>query len=561
MSPARPDVSVSERSAPCFAYLILTHKDPEQVEALAARILALSPHGQVVVHHDLASDDLPWRGRPPDRVHFVERERILWGGWSIVEATLRMVTFALQELRADWFVVLSGEHWPVEDLRAWELATIASGIDAFVTAEPLPHRLRFGRGDDETNGANMFLSRCLHRWVTVKQPRAAVAHRAVGGFWKLSRYVMPIVTVEYSHRRETWFFGRPRARGRMRDWEFYKGSQWIAFNRRSAETILDADPAVTEWFRRGHIPDETYFHTVLRHDKDLVVTKDVVTYVPIGPKTPTLRWMVLKIEELPDVWRSGAAFARKVDLADRPEVIRALNAEVDRRLAGGPRLDRSRAHQTTLDSHPPSSEHGSPRSPPACVAVVGMHRSGTSATAGLLVGMGLAGPKVDDLVPAEESNERGHWESETVIMHSVKVLGTLGAHSYAPPPPTSGWELDRKFDSLRAEAAQWLADVRRQDGRLERSTALHDPPTLEDGCFRPHPSSLRAPRPPGGGSFAAGPRRSSDGPRPVALGSLRALRRPEPRGFADPRRRLHRDVGRSGQVERRDLWISRGVGR
>ena len=157
------------------------------------------------------SDDVPWGGRPPDRVHLVERDRIYWGDWSIVEATLRMVRFALEELHADWFVILSGEHWPVTDLRPWELSTVASGIDAFVKANPLPHRLRFGRGDDDFNGENMFLTRCLHQWVTMEQPRSPVAHRAIGGLWKLSRYVQPFVAIEYSHRREAWFFGRPRA--------------------------------------------------------------------------------------------------------------------------------------------------------------------------------------------------------------------------------------------------------------------------------------------------------------------------------------------------------------
>jgi hypothetical protein len=469
MTAAPRDEFVSEDSGPSFAYLILTHRDPALVEALVARILELSPQGHVVIHHDLTSDDVPWEGKPPSRVHFVERDHIYWGDWSIVEATLRMVKFALEELHADWFVVLSGEHWPAADLRAWERGTVSSGVDALAKANPLPKTLRFGRGNDEFNFVNMFLSRCLLKWVTVRQPRSAVAHRAIGGVWKVSRYIMPLVAIEYSHRRKAWFFGRPRRRGRMRDWEFYKGTQWIAFNARSAHSILHTDPGVTNWFRHGHIPDETYFHTVLRHDEDLVVTTDDVTYVPVGRHRPNLRWMVLKLDELPAIWRSGAPFARKVDPVEQPEVIRALNAEVDRRRAAGPGRDR-RAHQPTTGSRLPSTEHESPPDPPACVAIVGMHRSGTSATAGLLVGMGLTPPKIDDLVPAQESNERGHWESESVILHSLKVLGTLGAHTYAPPPPTSGWEARPEFDRLRTEAARWLADT--SDGR---PVVLKDP--------------------------------------------------------------------------------------
>jgi hypothetical protein len=459
------DREPGQDEGPCFAYLLLTHKDPRQVEALAARILELSPRGHVVVHHDLGAHDLPWGGQPPTRVHFVERGGVLWGDWSIVEATLRLVRFALEQLRADWFVVVSGEHWPVADLHQWEDTATASGVDAFAEADRLPKRLRFGRADE---GANMYLSRCVHRWVSVNQPRAAAVHRAIGGLWKLSLSVNPIVAIEYSHRRRTWFFGRPRSRRRVENVAFYKGSQWIAFNRRSAESVLHTDPALTEWFRQGHIPDETYFHTVLRHAGDLVVTTDVVTYVPIGPKTPTPRWMVLTLEDLPTVWSSGAPFARKVDPIERPEVIEALDAEVDRMRAESqatqPRTNRADA--TPLRD--PAAGRSLPDSP-VCVAVVGMHRSGTSATAGLLVGMGLAPPRSDDLVPASESNQRGHWESETVHMCNVRVLAALGADTYAPPPPSSGWELDRAFDPLRAEAAQWY-----------NSTADETPVVLKD---------------------------------------------------------------------------------
>ena len=487
-SAAREEEPTGEEVGPCFAYLILTHKDPQQVEALAARILELSPHGQVVVHHDLASDDLPWGGRPPSRVHFVERGRVLWGDWSIVEATLRLVRFALEELHADWFVVLSGEHWPVVDLRAWEDSSVASGIDAFVEADPLPKRLHFGRADE---GTNMYLSRCIHRWVTMRQPRVAAAHRAVGAVFKLGLYMAPILTVEYSHRRESWFFGRPRARGLVKNWVFYKGSQWIAFNRRAAQTIVNTDPAVTDWFRHGHIPDETYFHTVLRHAEDLVVTADVVTYVPMGSTPPVPRWMILKFEHLPAVWSSGAAFARKVDMADRPEVIRAINAEVDQSREAGRGLRRHFAPATSNTSRLDSPERDPHSGSPACVAIVGMHRSGTSATAGLLVGLGLAGPRVEDLVPANEGNERGHWESESVHICNVKVLAALGGDTYAPPPPApSGWEKDHRFDVLRAQAADWFTST--SDGRplvlkdprlcitlpLWKSALLGDLPTL-----------------------------------------------------------------------------------
>jgi hypothetical protein len=90
--------------------------------------------------------------------------------------------------------------------------------------------------------------------------------------------------------------------------------------------------------------------------------------------------------------------------------------------------------------------------------------------AGLLIGLGLDGPNPDDLVPASESNEQGHWESETVHLCNVHVLAARGGTTYAPPELTSGWESDPSFRTLQAEAAAWFAATSRG-----RPVVLKDP--------------------------------------------------------------------------------------
>jgi hypothetical protein len=237
-----------------------------------------------------------------------------------------MIRFAHDDLGADWFVMLSGEHRPVVDLRQWERSIMASGVDAFSEAEALRPSIHFGRSGEDVN---RFLARCLHRWVTLKEPRYAIGNKVFTGFWRISRYVLPFCAIEYAHRRQAWFVGLPRRRGRPEGTIFYKGTQWIGFNRRSAEAVLGADTAVTEWFKRSHIPDETYLQTVLHNAPGLTVSSDLVTYVPESPLHPYARWMVLSQEELPVVWRSGAAFARKVDPDERPDVIKAIDEKVE----------------------------------------------------------------------------------------------------------------------------------------------------------------------------------------------------------------------------------------
>lgn len=58
------------------------------------------------------------------------------------------------------------------------------------------------------------------------------------------------------------------------------------------------------------------------------------------------------------------------------------------------------------------------------VVVLGMHRSGTSALAGMLGLAGLAMPRT--LLPPSSGNERGLWESESVKSLNEDVLGDLG---------------------------------------------------------------------------------------------------------------------------------------
>jgi hypothetical protein len=312
---------------PRFAYLLLTHKDERDVEELAERIVSLSPTSQLVVHHDVEAAGLPWAGNPPEPFHLVERVAVHWGEWSMIEATARLLRYAVEKLDADWFVLLSGEHRPAVELSAWERDVAASGADALVRADELPARLHFGWRDFE---ANRYLARSAHRWYLVPRPRSHLAHRAIGGAMKLGRGAHPLVAIEYFHRHDAWLVGLRRRPGVMRSRRFWRGSQWLALDRRAADAVLHPDPAVRAWFEKSLIPDETYLQTLLRITPGLSVADRATSFVPEEPEQPTPGWMYVSTDDLPVVWASGAAFVRKVDRSGRPEVVQAIDAAVDR---------------------------------------------------------------------------------------------------------------------------------------------------------------------------------------------------------------------------------------
>jgi hypothetical protein len=98
-----------------------------------------------------------------------------------------------------------------------------------------------------------------------------------------------------------------------------------------------------------------------------------------------------------------------------------------------------------------------------CVFVIGMHRSGTSATAEMLGRLGLALPSDDELIPATRTNERGHFESKTLVRLNERLLTAVGGTWSAPPPLPRQWELADSLHALRREArASFAAAFPRQ---------------------------------------------------------------------------------------------------
>jgi hypothetical protein len=96
--------------------------------------------------------------------------------------------------------------------------------------------------------------------------------------------------------------------------------------------------------------------------------------------------------------------------------------------------------------------------PPAtgdsAVLVIGMHRGGTSATAGLLAQLGLGVPAPDDLLASSRAtNQRGHWESRSLLRFNIRLMRHLGGTWSTPPRLEPGWELDPSLDGWRREAA------------------------------------------------------------------------------------------------------------
>lgn len=88
----------------------------------------------------------------------------------------------------------------------------------------------------------------------------------------------------------------------------------------------------------------------------------------------------------------------------------------------------------------------------AGVFVLGMHRSGTSAATNLVHLLGLPTAKEFDLVGASHENEKGYWESSSLVAFNTRVLETVGSETGCPTVLAPGWEMDPRLGALRGEA-------------------------------------------------------------------------------------------------------------
>ena len=94
------------------------------------------------------------------------------------------------------------------------------------------------------------------------------------------------------------------------------------------------------------------------------------------------------------------------------------------------------------------------------VAVVGMHRSGTSMVAQLVHELGI--PVVGDekfLARGNVHNEEGYWETPELVTMNDRILAFLGGDWRHVPPMPAGWEKSPWLGPYRTHARRLVSAI------------------------------------------------------------------------------------------------------
>jgi hypothetical protein len=224
-----------------IAYLLLCHKDPEEIISQAARLTAVGDC--VAIHFDARSSIADYnriRAALADNpaVTFAQRRmKCGWGEWSLVAATLEIARAAIDAFPgATHFYLLSGDCMPIktaEHIRRWlenQNADFIESVDFFDSGW-----IRTGIKEERLIYRHWFNERASKRlfYASMRlQARLGLARKVPDGL-------------------------------KMRI-----GSQWWCLRRRTIEAILDFVAQrrdVVRFFATTWIPDETFFQTLVGH--------------------------------------------------------------------------------------------------------------------------------------------------------------------------------------------------------------------------------------------------------------------------------------------------------
>lgn len=268
-----------------IAALVLAYRYPTGLSALS-RFFAADDI-DMFVHVDAKLDDASFRAATnPDKTFFVEDPvSVYWGGFTMVEATIKLIEAALTRHYYDRYILISDDSLPL--LNPSEIRERLEIHGDHVDAGPVKSddmRLRYDR-------FYMFDSRATQaRW-----QRPAEREITTDTFDRLLR------------------LSALRQNGKKPVDTIYHGKQWMALAASSVERVIDSwknDMWLRQSFEFSNVPDESYFHTILAQQE---CERRRFMHVE-WTGTPPPR--VFKgIDEISSVAQGGALFVRKVDLS------------------------------------------------------------------------------------------------------------------------------------------------------------------------------------------------------------------------------------------------------
>ena len=310
------------------SYLILAHKNPEQLSRLIERLD--SSNSYFFINIDRNQPLKPFiNSMPKKNVFFLndnQRKSGNWGRTDIVEATIELIREALNVKGKSYLILLSGQDYPLVNNSRIKETLLKNYYDGFVSTFSIPVDGWTNRGLDRLNFYRMSLSNKRYDFVLIPS------------IWEESFYNIRVFKSLYAILRrgkKKTLFKILRKRRHPNDIKPFGGSQWWAMSSNLARRILnfiDNNPSFLRYHQDTLIADEIFFQTIIHHIAELDHTLKIapsLTYTNWERKNVPLpvTFGAEDFEELKEASKTHL-FARKLDIESDTAILDKIDAEL-----------------------------------------------------------------------------------------------------------------------------------------------------------------------------------------------------------------------------------------
>jgi len=281
-----------------ICYLILAHNNFKHLDRL---INALNdPDSRFYIHIDKKAD----RQYTPtsENVEIIPQcIDINWGGFSMVEATLALMEYAVyNNLEADYYILISGVDYPVRSKEF--LYNLLKEGKEYIDIAPVPVPYKPAE-------------RYLHYYFNFKRRNAKLYH--------------PLILTEILLKKMKV--------NRKAPFKVYAGTQWFALTQNCVNYIIktaQGDKRYINFFKHTLVPDEAFFQTIIGNSPFLDNTAASLTYtdweVPAPPaiiEDKHIGFLKTHIEFNDEYGKRFPYFARKFDDGSK-EILEKIRKEL-----------------------------------------------------------------------------------------------------------------------------------------------------------------------------------------------------------------------------------------
>lgn len=300
-----------------LAYIILAHKNPEQLTRLIERLNTETT--SFFVHIDQTTDQETYEQMVKElsrfsNVYWLKRYDTYWGAFRAVKATYEGIQELFNKnLAFDYVFFLTGQDYPIKSVSYIEEYLTKNLGKEFIEYYPLPNENwkdpNFTINVDRVE--NWFINGKLVKHDFIALPKNASLKLRV--FLTLCSWLIRLNIL-------------PRKRKFPDGFQPFGGSAYWCLSRNCAEYInnfIQQNPAFINFFRFAGLTDEVFFQTIILNSpfKEQVINDDLKYVVWPGPA-------ILGKNDIENLKNSSDLFARKFDSTIDAEVLDLIDQKI-----------------------------------------------------------------------------------------------------------------------------------------------------------------------------------------------------------------------------------------